>query len=47
MLGKIAWLTDLDAIAQEIGLSFVKVDPDVLERFYELGLAGDAEEPEA
>ncbi len=47
VLGKIVWLTDLDAIAQEIGLAFVKVDPDVLEQFYELGLAGDTEEPEA
>ncbi len=47
VLGRIVRLTDLDSIAQEVGLTFVKVDPDVLERFYEFGLAGDAEEPEA
>ena len=46
VLGKIVRLTDLDSIAQEVGLAFVKVDSDVLGRFYELGLTGDAEDPE-
>ncbi len=44
VLGKVVRLTDLDAFAQEIGLAFLKIDPGTLERFYELGLVGDAEE---
>jgi hypothetical protein len=46
VLGKVVRLTDLDAFAQEIALAFVKVDPDILERFYDVGLSGE-EEPEA
>jgi hypothetical protein len=41
VLGRIVRLTDLDPFTQEIGLAFLHVDPDTLDRFYEFGLAGD------
>jgi hypothetical protein len=44
VVGKTLRLTDLDAFTQEVAIGFVEVDPEVLERFYELGL-GD-EEPQ-
>jgi glutamate formiminotransferase len=44
VVGRTLRLTDLDAFTQEVALGFVEVDPEVLERFYDLGL-GD-EEPQ-
>jgi glutamate formiminotransferase len=44
VVGRTLRLIDLDAFTQEVAIGFVEVEPEVLERFYELGL-GD-EEPQ-
>ena len=41
MVGRIVRLTELDPFTQEIGLAFLHVDPETLDRFYEFGLAGE------
>jgi hypothetical protein len=41
VVGRIVRLTELDPFTQEIGLAFLHVDPETLDRFYEFGLAGE------
>ena len=38
VVGRTVRVTDLDAFTQEIGLAFAKIDPEIIERFYEAGL---------
>jgi hypothetical protein len=44
--GKVIRLNELDLLAQEAALTFVKVDPETLQRLYELGLSGGEDDPE-
>jgi hypothetical protein len=44
VLGCIVRSTDLDPFTQEIALAFLHVDPETLERFYELGLTDDEDD---
>ncbi len=43
VVGQIVRITELDAFTQEIALAFLHVEPETLERFYEVGLASDDE----
>jgi hypothetical protein len=43
VIGRIVRMTDLDPFTQEIGLAFLHVDPETLDRFYDVGLAGEDE----